>query len=138
MGIRYNVNKLKYHFFFFKWLKKMTVNTHTFQLPNKYYFISLSNKTSRKKQQINLLNTLHSSVSDLLSVIALSSRGGGNAPFTGLGGGTAILNPPPVPWPLLLIQTPEVIIIFSNYLVFQIIKHFFVLYFLYYFVMENI
>ena len=46
----------------------------TFHLPYKDYFISLSNKTSRKKQQINFFNNFHSSVSDLKSVMALSYR----------------------------------------------------------------
>ena len=50
-------------------------NTHTVQLPYKYYFISPSNKTSRKKnQQTDFFNVLPSSVLDLKSVIALSSR----------------------------------------------------------------
>ena len=56
-------------------LDTLNVINYTVQLP----YIGLlypANKTSRKKQQINVFNTLHSSVSDLKSVIALSSRGG--------------------------------------------------------------
>ena len=58
-------------------MRKALKNLHfTVQLPYKDYFISPSNKTSRKKQQIIFLNTLHYSVLDLKSVTALSSRGG--------------------------------------------------------------
>ena len=73
----------------FGFLNTLKVHIHnTVQLPYKDYFISSSNKTVRKKQQINVFNTLHSSVSDLKSVIALSSRGG-----KGLGRGTAPFHP---------------------------------------------
>ena len=45
----------------------------TVQLPYKYYFISPSNKTIRKKQQTNFFYVPHSSVWDFKSLIALSS-----------------------------------------------------------------
>ena len=61
-------------------------SVHTVQLPNKYYFISPSNKTSRKKNRKLIFYVLYSSVSDFKSEIALSSRGGTPPPFTGLGG----------------------------------------------------
>ena len=44
---------------------------YTVQLTYKDYFISPSNKASRKKTANNVFNTLHSLVSDLKSVMAL-------------------------------------------------------------------
>ena len=55
----------------------LTYTIHTVQLPYKDYFISPSNKTSRKKQQIYVFNTPHSSVLYLKIVIVL---GGGYDP----------------------------------------------------------
>ena len=68
-------HNLNHKFKTFGFLDTLKVHIHyTVQLPCKYYFISPSNKTSRKKQQINVFNTLHSSVSDLKYVTALSPR----------------------------------------------------------------
>ena len=69
---RYNLNRKFKTFGFLDTLKVHIYYKYTVQLPCKDYFISPSNKTSRKKQQINVFNTLHSSDSDLKSVIALS------------------------------------------------------------------
>ena len=64
----------------FVFLDTLKVQIHyTDQLPYKEYFISPSSKTSRKKQQINVFNTLHSFIFKI--VIALSSRGGGLRPL---------------------------------------------------------
>ena len=73
---------------------------YTVQLPYKDYFISPSNKTSKKKQQINVFNALHSLASDFKSVIALSTKGGGGLrhPLMSLGRGTAPLPPCIRPW----------------------------------------
>ena len=87
-----------------------TVNskhTHTVQLPCKYYFISPSNKTSRKKAANYFFYALHYSASDLKSVIALNSRG--TLPLcTGLVGHCPPCHPPcvrPWPWEIGLLHT---------------------------------
>ena len=68
-------HNLNHKFKTFGFLDNLKVHIHyTVQLPYKDYFISPSNKTSKKTQKINVFNTLHSS--DQKNVITLSSRGG--------------------------------------------------------------
>ena len=56
------------------WLLGYFKGKHTVQLPYKYYFTSPANKTSRNKTANKFFQ--YSSVSDLKSAIAMSSRGG--------------------------------------------------------------
>ena len=80
---------------------KVHIHYAVVQLP--YKDLLHQAKLAEKKQQINVLNTLHPSVSDLKSVIAMSSRGGIPPPFTGLGGALPLLTPrPPLYTPLII------------------------------------
>ena len=70
------IQNLNCKFKTFGFLNILTKHTYTLQSNYlAYYLISTSNKTTRKRQQ-TIFYALHSSVSDLKSVIALSSRGG--------------------------------------------------------------